>query len=192
MGINKLTELRDEIRCANDDLVINDCSKMPAATQPVTAKVCTGCLRKVRRIYNLYISGCIGDRAPNGVSSESLFKDILFEWESTARGHCTGEREGIFVMSSFTGTREDQYSDEAHFHLDCKVNSQNLRLWSLGKSDVVAEVLFYLVKNKIWYMSNRGVTGPTSSNVTSVTPRPSTTNAVGGCWGNFRGPSRAS
>ena len=52
-------------------------------------------------IYNLYISGCIGDRAPNGVPSESLFKYILFEWESTARGHCTGEREGIFVMSYF-------------------------------------------------------------------------------------------
>ena len=141
----------------------------------------TGCLRKVRRIYNLYISGCIGDRAPNGVPSESLFKDILFEWESTARGHCTGEREGIFVMSSFTGTREDQYSDEAHFHLDCKVNRQNLRLWSLGKPDVVAEVLFYLVKNKIWCMGNRGVTGPTSSNITSATPRPSTTNAIGRC-----------
>ena len=44
------------------------------------------------------------------------------------------------MMSSFTGTREDQYSDEAHFHLDCKVNSQNLRLWSLGKRDVAAEV----------------------------------------------------
>ena len=81
---------------------------------------------------------------------------MLFEWESTARGHCTGEREGIFVMSSFTGTREDQYSDEAHFHLDCKVNNQNLRLWSLGKPDVVAEVLFYLVKNKIWCMGNIG------------------------------------
>ena len=98
------------------------------------------------------ISGCIGDRVWNGVPSESLSKDILFECESTARGHCTGEREGIFVMSSFTGTREDQYSDEAHFHLDCKVNSQNLRLWSLGKPDVIAEVLFYLVKNKIWCM----------------------------------------
>ena len=122
--------------------------------------VLTGNLRKVRRIYNLYISSCIGDRAPNGVPSESPFKDILFEWESTARGHCTGEREGIFVMSSFTGTREDQYSDEADFHLDCKVNSQNLRLRSLGKSDVVAEVLFYLDKNKIWCMSDSGVTGP--------------------------------
>ena len=61
-------------------------------------------------------------------------------------------------MSSFTGTRENQYSDEDHFHLDCKVNSKNLRLWSHGKPDVVAEVLFYLVKNKIWCMSNRGVT----------------------------------
>ena len=98
-----------------------------------------GCLRTVRRIYNLYISSCIGDRAPNGVPSESLFKDILFEWESTARGHCTGEREGIFVMFSFTGTREDQYSDEAHSHLDCKVNSQNLRLWSLGKSVLLSQ-----------------------------------------------------
>ena len=141
----------------------------------------TGCLRKVRRIYNLYISGCIGDRAPNGVSSESLFKDILFEWESTAWGHCAGEREGIFVMSSFTDTRENQYSDEAHFHLDCKFNSQNFRLRSLGKPDVVAEVLFYLVKNKIWCMSNRSVTGPTPSNITSATPRPLTTNAIGRC-----------
>ena len=102
--------------------------------------VTSGCLRKVKRIYNLYISGCLGDRAPNGVPSESLFKDILFEWESTARGHCTGEREGISVMFSFTGTREDQYSDEADFHLDYKVNSQNFRLRSLGKPDVVAEV----------------------------------------------------
>ena len=33
-----------------------------------------------------------------------VFKDILFEWESTARGHFTGEHKGIFVMSSFTGT----------------------------------------------------------------------------------------
>ena len=40
-------------------------------------------------------------------------------------------------MSSFTGTRENQYSDEAHFHLDCKVNSQNFRLWSHGKPYVV-------------------------------------------------------
>ena len=63
----------------------------------------TGCLRKVRRINNLYISGCIGDGAPNEVPSESLFKDILFEWESSARGHCTGERKSILVMSSFTG-----------------------------------------------------------------------------------------
>ena len=85
------------------------------------------------------------------------------------------------MMPSFTSTREDQYSDEAHFHLDCKVNSQNFRLWSLGKPDVVAEVLFYLVKNTIWCMSNRGVTGPTSSNITSATPRRSTTNAVGRC-----------
>ena len=80
--------------------------------------------------------------------SESLLKDILFEWESTARGHCTWEREGIFVISSFTGTREDQYSDEAHFHLDCKVNSQDLRLWSLEKSDVVAEVGTVLLRQK--------------------------------------------
>ena len=43
-------------------------------------------------------------------------------------------------------------------------NSQNLRLWSLGKPDVVAEVLFYLVKNKTWCMGSRGVTGPTFSN----------------------------
>ena len=88
-------------------------------------------------------------------------------------------------MSSFTGTREDQYSDEAHFHLDCQVNSQNLRLWSLGKPDVVAEVLFYLVKNKIWCMSNMGATGPTSSNITSATSRPSTTNAIGRLLGKF-------
>ena len=85
------------------------------------------------------------------------------------------------MMSSFTGAREDQYGDEAHLHLDCKVNSQNFRLWSLGKPDVVAEVLFYSVKNKIWCMSNRGVTGPTSSNITSATPRPSTTNVIGRC-----------
>ena len=85
------------------------------------------------------------------------------------------------MMSSFTGTREDQYSDEAHFQLDCKVNSQNLRLWSLGKPDVVAEVLFYLVNNKIWCMGNRGVTGPTSANITSATLKPSTTNAIGRC-----------
>ena len=52
----------------------------------------------------MYISGCIGDGAPNGIPCASLFKDILFEWEFTARGHCTGERKGIFVMSSFTGT----------------------------------------------------------------------------------------
>ena len=44
------------------------------------------------------------------------------------------------MVSSFTGTRENQYSDEAHFHLDGKVNSQNFRLWSHGKPDVVAEV----------------------------------------------------
>ena len=44
-------------------------------------------------------------------------------------------------------------------HYAFNVNSQKLRFWSLGKSDVVAEVLFYLVKNKIWCMSNRGVTG---------------------------------
>ena len=152
----------------------------------------TGCLRKVRRIYNLHISGFIEDRAPNGVPCESLFKDILFEWESTARGHCTGEREGIFVVSSFTGTRENQYSDEAHFHLDGKVNSQNFRLRSHGKPDVVAEILFYLVQNKIWCMSNRGVTGPTPSTITAATPRPSTPNAIGRCWRNFGGPSRAS
>ena len=84
-------------------------------------------------------------------------------------------------MSSFTGTREDQYSDEAHFHLDCKVNSQNLRLWSFGKPDVVAEVLYYLVKSKIWWISNRGITGPTSANITSATPRPSKTNAIQRC-----------
>ena len=36
-----------------------------------------GCLRKVRRIYNLYISSCIRDRSPNRVSSESLFNAIL-------------------------------------------------------------------------------------------------------------------
>ena len=36
----------------------------------------------------------------------------------------TGERDGIFVVSSFTGTRENQYSDEAHFHLDGKVKSK--------------------------------------------------------------------
>ena len=48
----------------------------------------------------------------------------------------------MFVMSSFTGTREDQYSDEAHSHLDCEVNGQNFRLWSHGKPDVVAEALF--------------------------------------------------
>ena len=53
--------------------------------------------------------------------------------------------------------KTSRYSDEAHFHLDWKVNSQNLRLQSHGKSDVVVEVLFYLVKNKIWCMSNRGV-----------------------------------
>ena len=34
----------------------------------------TGCLRKVRRIYNLYISGCIGARVSNRVPNESLFK----------------------------------------------------------------------------------------------------------------------
>ena len=61
-------------------------------------------------------------------------------------------------MSSFTGTRENQYSDEAHFHLDRKVNSQNSRLWSHGNPDVVTEVLLYLVENKIWCMSNRYVT----------------------------------
>ena len=87
----------------------------------------TRCLRKVRRIYNLYISGCIGEeRRMLGyqLPSETLFKDISLEWESTTRGHCvpTGEREGMFVMSSFTGTREDQHSDVAHLHLDRQVN----------------------------------------------------------------------
>ena len=57
-----------------------------------------------------------------------------------ARGH--------FAMSSFTGTRENQYSNEAHFHLDCKVNSRNFRLWSHGKPDVVVEVLFYLIQEQ--------------------------------------------
>ena len=67
------------------------------------------------------------------------------------------------MMSSFTSTREDQYSDEAHFHLDCKVNSQNFTTLVTWEPDMAAEVLFYLVKNTIWCMRNRGVTGPTSS-----------------------------
>ena len=70
-------------------------------------------------LITLYIWGCIGDRPPNGVPSESLFKDILFEWESTARVTVLG--------TSTVQTSTDQYSDEAHFHLDCKVNSQNLK-----------------------------------------------------------------
>ena len=56
----------------------------------------------------------------------------------------------MFVMSSFTGIRKDQYSDEAHFHLDGKVNSQNFRFWSIQKPDVVAEALLYLAKITIW------------------------------------------
>ena len=42
-------------------------------------------------------------------------------------------------MSSFTSTREDQYSDEAHFHLDCKVNSENFTTLVTWEPDVAAE-----------------------------------------------------
>ena len=52
-------------------------------------KILTGCLRKVRRIYTLHLSSYLVDRASNPVPSESLFNAILFEWESTARGHLT-------------------------------------------------------------------------------------------------------
>ena len=77
-----------------------------------------------------------------GYQVKACSKIFLFEWESTTRGHSTGEREGMLVMSSFTSTREDQYSDEAHFLLDCKFSGQNFRLWSHEKPDVVAEALF--------------------------------------------------
>ena len=40
-------------------------------------------------------------------------------------------------------------------------------------------------------MSNRGVTGPTPSTITAASPRPSMPNAIGRCWWNFGGPSRA-
>ena len=52
----------------------------------------------------------------------------------------------MFVVSFFTGTREDQYSDQVHIHLDGKVNSQNFKLCSHGKQDVVTEALLYLAK----------------------------------------------
>ena len=38
----------------------------------------------------------------------------------------------MFVVSFFTGTSEDQESDQPHLHLDGKVDSQNFKLWSHG------------------------------------------------------------
>ena len=69
------------------------------------------------------------------------------------------QRHGHFRDVLLYRYREDQHSDEAHFHLDCNVNSQNFRLWSHGKPDVIAEVLFYLVKITNGAMRKRGVTG---------------------------------
>ena len=93
-----------------------------------------GCLRKVRRISNLYISGSIGIERRIGYHVKASSKIFCLRENPSLGVTVLGSIvKGIFVMSSFTGTRENQYSDEAHFHLDCKVNSQNFRLWSHGK-----------------------------------------------------------
>ena len=53
------------------------------------------------------------------------------------------------------------YSDEAHFHLDGKVNSQNFRFWSEEKPDFVAEAPLHSAKLTVWCaMSSSGVIGP--------------------------------
>lgn len=53
------------------------------------------------------------------------------------------------------------YSDEAHFHLDGRVNSQNFRFWSKDKPDVVAEAPLHSAKITVWCaMSARGIIGP--------------------------------
>ena len=54
----------------------------------------TGILKKVRRINNSYISGCIIVTKNSQVSSESLIKDILFEGISTVADRCTEPRRG--------------------------------------------------------------------------------------------------
>ena len=56
-------------------------------------------LKKVRRIYNAYNSSCIGNTTLKQVSYESLIKDILFEWKSTASDTLLGRTEDMFEMA---------------------------------------------------------------------------------------------
>ena len=48
--------------------------------------------KKVGRIYNQYISGCISVTKMNQVSPESLIKDIFFEGISTVADRVTEPR----------------------------------------------------------------------------------------------------
>lgn len=53
------------------------------------------------------------------------------------------------------------FSDEAHFHLDGKVNSQNYRFWSHEKPDVLEEAPLHSAKITVWCaMSSAGIVGP--------------------------------
>lgn len=53
------------------------------------------------------------------------------------------------------------FSDEAHFHMDGRVNSQNFRFWSTEPPDLVAEAPLHSVKCTAWCaMSSSGIIGP--------------------------------
>ena len=53
------------------------------------------------------------------------------------------------------------FSDEANFHLDGQVNSQNFRYWSTEPPDVVGEVPLHSAKCIAWCaMSSHGIIGP--------------------------------
>ena len=53
------------------------------------------------------------------------------------------------------------FSDEAHFHLDGQVNSQNFRFWSAEPPDVVSQAPLHSAKCTAWCaISSNGIIGP--------------------------------
>ena len=65
------------------------------------------------------------------------------------------------LEQKYDRVKELRYSDETHFHVDSKSNSQKFGFWSHGKSHLVAEAPLYSAKTHAsWPLSSRDVIEP--------------------------------
>ena len=64
------------------------------------------------------------------------------------------------------------FTDEAHLHLDGRINTQNNRYWATTPSDIVKERPLHSLKSPAWCaVSSSGVIGPFWFQTVAASPR---------------------